>query len=294
MELVLADGNLRRFSRDGDGENFRGMIVSLGALGGVVRLTLDVVPTFDVAQLVYLNLPLPACFEHFDDIMSRAYSVSLFTDFSGDAINQVWLKHRVSDGLNAAAPDPDSGALYGATPASKNLHPIAAMSAQSCTEQLKVPGTWHDRLPHFRMEHTPSSGEELQSEYLVPREHAVAALRAVHALRQEITPLLQISEIRTVAADELWMSPCYRRACVGIHFTWKKNWPAVGALLPRIEAQLAPFHARPHWGKLFTMRAAQLQPLYPRLGDFRRLLSDHDAEGKFRNPFLERNLFATE
>src|SRR5581483_1215282 len=158
-------------------------------------------------------------------------------------------------------------------------------------QQMSVEGDWHKRLPHFRMEFTPSAGEELQSEYLVPRPHAAAALQAIHALREQIAPLLHVSEIRSIAADDLWMSPCYRQACIGIHFTWKKDWPRVRDVLPLIEQQLSPFHARPHWGKLFLMSGEQIQSLYPRLNDFRELMRKFDPLGKFRNAFLDRCLF---
>jgi xylitol oxidase len=172
-------------------------------------------------------------------------------------------------------------------------HPIVELSAEPCTAQMGIPGAWYERLPHFRIDNVPSSGEELQSEYFVPRPHAVAALRAVDRLRDQIAPLLQISEVRTIAADDLWMSPCYKQACIAIHFTWKKNWPAVKALLPKIEEQLAPFEARPHWGKLFTAPAAQLRTLYPRLPEFQELLRSYDPQGKFRNAFLDEYIFTT-
>jgi alditol oxidase len=196
------------------------------------------------------------------------------------------LKRRLTD----KAPFTSETTFFGARLATRALHPIGSLSAEPCTEQMGCPGPWYERLPHFRMDFTPSSGEELQSEYFVPRQHAVAALLALYDLHEQIAPLLQISEVRTIAADTLWMSPCYQQACVAIHFTWNKDWPAVEALLPQIEAALAPFWARPHWGKLFTMSASQLQPLYPKLPDFQQLLRSYDPEGKFRNAFLDTYL----
>jgi xylitol oxidase len=171
-------------------------------------------------------------------------------------------------------------------------HPIREISPENCTPQLGVAGPWHERLPHFRMGYTPSSGEELQSEYFVPRKNGVAALRAMVELRDEITPKLLISEVRTIAADNLWMSPCYRRDCVAIHFTWKPDWPAVQKVLPRIEEKLVPLGARPHWGKLFTMSAAQVVAGYERLGDFRALAEEFDPGSKFRNDFVVRHIFS--
>jgi xylitol oxidase len=287
MELVTHDGTVRKLSPDADGDTFGGAVVSLGALGVVTRLALDVVPAYDVRQTVHENLPLPALLRHFDDVTSAAYSVSLFTDWRGDVINQVWLKRRVGDDHPGAA---DLTSL-GATPAARDLHPIAGISAENCTPQMDVPGPSHERLPHFRMEFTPSAGEELQSEYFVAREHAADALRAIDAMRERIAPLLLISEIRTIAADDLWLSPCYRRDSVAIHFTWKKDWSGVQTLLPAIEAQLAPFDARPHWGKLFTVPPEVVQARYERLDDFRELARTFDPLGRFRNAFLDRYVF---
>jgi xylitol oxidase len=183
---------------------------------------------------------------------------------------------------------------FEATRATGPLHPIAGLPTANLTEQMGLPGPWYDRLPHFRIDHLPSSGEELQTEYMVPRPHAVAALRALNGLRERIAPLLQISEVRTIAADNLWMSPYYRQDCVALHFTWKKDWPAVSQLLPLMEEQLAPLQARPHWGKLFTMPAGRVQSLYEKLPEFQQLLRDYDPQGKFRNAFLDTYIFGAD
>jgi xylitol oxidase len=119
----------------------------------------------------------------------------------------------------------------------------------------------------------------------------MAALRTIDKLRGQIAPLLQISEIRTIAADDLWMSPCYEQDCIGIHFTWKKDWEGVRELLPVIEEHLSPFDARPHWAKLFTLPPARLEKLYKKLPDFRQLLQHYDPQGKFRNAFLDKHIF---
>ncbi len=287
LEIVNAAGDLVKLSRQGDGESFRGAVVGLGALGVITRLTLDVQPTFDMRQYVYEDLPLSELKDHFDAIESSAYSVSLFTDWQKQRLNEVWIKSRVERG-QAFDPQPE---FFGAKRATRNLHPIAELSAENCTEQMGVSGPWYERLPHFRMGFTPSAGKELQSEYFVPRPHALPAILAVERLRDQVTPHLMISEIRTIAADRLWMSPCYRQPCVAIHFTWKQDWPAVRTLLPVIERELAPFKARPHWGKLFTMSPSHLRSLYERLPDFTRLSRTYDPQGKFRNAFLNRNIF---
>ena len=282
MELVTADGEVVTLSREHDGEQFRGAVVGLGGLGVVTKLTLDIVPAFEMRQDVYENLPPAQLEDHFDEIVASAYSVSLFTNWRDPLFTQVWLKRRLPD---AAAIEPQ---WFRATPATTKRHPIDGFPAENCTDQLGIGGPWHERLPHFRMEFTPSSGEELQTEYLVPRQHALAAIRAIDRIREQVAPLLQVSEVRTIAADDLWMSPCFRQACVAVHFTWIQNWPAVSKLLPLIERELAPFDARPHWGKLFTTEPERLQSLYEKLPAFRRLLRDYDPRGKFRNGFLDR------
>jgi xylitol oxidase len=286
LEIVTAAGELVEISRDRDGDRFHGAVVALGGLGVVTAVSLELLPTFHVSQVVYENLPFARLEDSFDEIMSSAYSVSLFTDWQDDNINQVWLKHRADHSSAEFA-----GELVGAAMAKRDLHPIAGISAENCTKQMGVAGPWHDRLPHFRMEFTPSSGEELQSEYFVPRQCAVAALRAVNELRDQLAPLILTSEVRCVAGDSLWMSPCYQQDSVAIHFTLKSNWPDVKKLLPIVEEQLAPFNPRPHWGKLFTLGPTRLQSLYPRLADFQQLLHQYDPQGKFRNQFLDTNLF---
>jgi xylitol oxidase len=286
IEFVSADGTLVTLTR-GHHEEFHGAVVSLGGLGVITRVTLDVVPSFLIAQTVYEDLPFEQLEAHFDEITSDAYSVSFFYDWSGPRVNQVWFKRQVTDETTDSTPS----RRFGAVRAETNLHPIKNISPVNCTQQMGVPGPSFDRLPHFRMDFTPSAGEELQTEYLIPRPHALDALRAVQRRQARFAHLLQISEIRTIAADHLWMSPCYGQACVGIHFTWKQDWPAVRQILPEIEAALEPFSARPHWGKLFTMPPERMDGLYERLPAFRRLLQAHDPEGKFRNAFLERYVF---
>jgi xylitol oxidase len=289
IEFVDAAGEIVTLTRDRDGDRFQGAVVSLGALGVVTKLTLDIEDTFDVAQAVYLDLPMrELAHGGFEEIMKSGYSVSLFTDWSRRTIQQVWIKQRVEAGRPAAAaPARD---FRGARLATDNLHPVAGESAENVTEQLGIPGPWHERLPHFRMGFTPSSGNELQSEYFVPIAAAYDAIMAIEALHELITPYVLISEIRTIAADGLWMSPCYGRACVALHTTWKPNWDAVVNLLPVIEQALEPFGAVPHWGKLFTMTPAKLQARYERLADFRELLDHYDPHGKFSNDFLQQNI----
>jgi xylitol oxidase len=285
LEIVTADGSVLELSKAKHPGEFDGVVVGLGAIGVVTKVTLAIEPTFQMQQYVYEQLPFGQATDHFDEIMSAGYSVSLFTDWQSDSINEVWVKRRTDD----PSPRKDGADFFGARPATRNLHPIAELSAEHCTEQMGVPGPWFERLPHFRMGFTPSSGAELQAEYFVPRQHAVEAIHAIARMGARIGPHLLISEIRTIAADSLWMSPCRDQASVAIHFTWKPDWPAVGALLPVVERELAPFKVRPHWGKLFTMSPAAS---YERLPAFRQLAARHDPRGKFRNEFLDKYVFA--
>ena len=286
LDLVTADGSLVTLSRERDGDRFLGAVVNLGALGVVTRLALDLMPTFQVEQTVYENLPLARLADNLDAVMASGYSVSPFTTWRDDRF-QVWVKRLVATGETPRA----SLDAFGATRATVNRHPIEGSSADHWTEQLGVPGPWHERLPHFRPDGIAASGAELQSEYFVPREHARAALLAIAGLRDQLGPLVHASEIRSIAADDFWLSPFNGWACVAFHFTWRPDWPGVAALLPLLEAQLDPFDARPHWGKLFTTSPARLGELYPRLPDFRTLAREFDPDGKFRNPFLDRHIF---
>jgi xylitol oxidase len=288
LEIVTAAGDVVKLSREKDGKVFHGAVVSLGGLGVVTKLTLDVQPAFLMRQDVYENLPLAQLKDHFEEIMAAGYSVSLFTDWQKGRINEVWIKRRLEKGVPLDA-KPE---LYGGKLATRNLHPIAEQSAENCTEQMGVPGPWYERLPHFRTDFTPSSGKELQAEYFVPRRNAVEALLAVERLRDRISPHLQISELRTIDADQLWMSPCYQQPGLAIHFTLKPDWDSVRKLLPVIEKELAPFKPRPHWGKLFTLAPAQLQARYEKLAEFKQLAKEYDPQGKFRNDFLATNLYS--
>lgn len=279
LEMVTSDGEVVEVGR---GEpDFDGVVVNLGALGVVTRISLDVEPAYEVRQRVFEGLSWDALLGHFDEITSRGYSFSVWTRWDAP-IEQVWIKSRVADETERGEDD-----LFGAVAATEDRHPIPGLDAINCTPQMGVPGLWSDRLPHFRMGFTPSSGEELQSEYLVPRRHAAEAIEVVRGLADRIQPVLQVSEIRTVAADRLWMSMSYGEDVVGLHFTWERDQEKVEAVLGELEAALAPFGARPHWGKVFVASAAEISPLYERRPDFVRLVERFDPRGAFRNPWLE-------
>jgi xylitol oxidase len=233
---------------------------------------------------VFERLSWEALFDHFDAVASAGTSVSVFSRY-GDATEQVWVKSRVG-----GEPEHVHGDLFGAPAALEERHPIAGMDPVHATAQLGAAGPWWDRLPHFRMGFVPSAGEEIQSEYLVPRRHAVDAVKAVHGLGEFVGPLLMAGEIRTIAADRLWLSPQYGQDTIALHFTWRREPEAVERAVTELEGALAPFDARPHWGKLFLLEAEQIAPLYERLPDFRRLASRLDPRGAFRNPWLDRHV----
>jgi xylitol oxidase len=286
LEFITADGKTVTLSHSTDGDAFLGAVVHLGAIGVVTKITLAIQPTYQVRQDVYENLSFSQLEHNFDAIMGAGYSVSLFTDWANKNVSEVWIKSRMDKPVNLPS------TFYGATPATKNLHPIVALSAENCTEQMGVPGPWHERLPHFKMGFTPSSGKELQSEYFVPREHAYQAMAAVEKLHEQITPHLFITEIRTIDGDNFWMSPCYKQPSATIHFTWKQEWPEVSKLLPQIEAALEPFNAKPHWGKLFTTSHTRLKRLYgDRFTAFQKMVKQYDPSGKFTNEFLAKNIW---
>jgi alditol oxidase len=289
LEIVSADGKILQMTRDTEEGRFLGSVVALGALGVVTRVTLDVQPTYQVAQSVYRNLSFNHLKNHLDEIFGLGYSVSLFTDWQNHRATQVWVKRRLAPGdKNDWAPE-----IFGAKLAKEKLHPIEGHAADACTEQMGIPGPWYERLPHFKMNFTPSSGRELQTEYFVPRNRGCEAILAVEKLRDRITPHLFVTELRTIAADNLWMSTAYQRDSLAIHFTWKPEWPEVRQILPLIEEQLAPFGPRPHWAKLFTISPAQIQAQYTRLAEFKGLLQRYDPTAKFRNEFLETNLYSS-
>ena len=288
IEFVAADGSVKTLSAETNPEVFPGAVVALGALGVTTHVTLAVQPRYDMTQVVYEHLPFSELEHNLEAVMGAAYSVSLFTHWQGHEASQVWLKRRVDQG-GAAAP---AATFYGATLATKNVHPAgASFDAAPCTDQMNVVGPWYLRLPHFKMGFTPSAGAEIQTEFFVPLEHGYEAIRAVETLRDEITPHLIVTELRTIAADDQWMSMAYRRRSLAIHFTWKREPEAVMAVLPKIEAKLAAFGPRPHWAKVFTLKRPQLEPVYPKMAEFQTLIKNHDPQQKFVNEYLRTDIF---
>jgi alditol oxidase len=276
IEFLAADGTVHYVTQEDD--TFPGMVVGLGAFGLVTKITLKIIPRFEMWQQVFLQLPHSTLLGHYDEIVNSAYSVSLFTSWQAAYIDQIWIKER--------AEKPRLDSFFGANMATKAMHPIPDGDAQATTEQMARIGTWYQRLPHFRLGFQPSFGREIQSEYFIGLEHAVEAIEAIHSVSSGFASHLFISELRTIAADDLWLSPAYKRASLAFHFTWHANPEAVRNSLPVIEEQLLRFDVRPHWGKVFTLNQDYVWSQYERFSDFSNLVHKYDPDGKFSNAFL--------
>ena len=278
VEFVRGDGELVRV--DKTDESFGGCVLALGALGIVTRLTLAIEPSYEMRQDVQLDVPLATATDRLFEILGAGYSVSMFTTWARpDVIDQIWVKSRTDRPLV-------DGRSWGGRAAQAAQHPIIGQDGATATQQLGVPGPWNERLPHFRMEFTPSNGDEQQSEYLLPREHGPAALQALRGL--DLSAALQVCEVRAIAADELWLSPCHGRDTVALHFTWFDDDALVQPAVAALEEALAPFDARPHWGKVFQ---ADPRPHYPRLAEFAALCARYDPDRRFGNDFVERYVY---
>lgn len=288
LTLVSGTGQVLTLDRENNPDDFRAVVVGLGAFGIITEMTLDLRTAYHVRQDIYERLPHEQLWEHFDAIMALGYSVSLFTDWQGDSVNQLWVK-QVVDPQSTVEAEPE---LFGAQLASVVLHPSPEKPGDECTEQLGLVGPWHQRLPHFRVDAIGPTGEDLQTEYFVDRQYAVEALRAVAGLEEQLRPLLKTSEIRTVAADDLWMSTAYESDCIGIHFSWRMDLPAVEELMPDIERELEPFRPRPHWGKLYSIPPEAVASRYPQFEAFQTKVQQYDPQGTFRNEFLDSLLSA--
>lgn len=278
LSMLTGSGELVELSR-GDAD-FAGAVVGLGAVGIITEVTVDVVPTFDVEQTVYDGPSLETFAASVDAAFAAGYSVSAFTHWAGQA-DQVWVKAKVGD----AVPDGSAAFLEILTPAPVRRHPIVELDASGCTEQLGIPGRWSDRLPHFQMGFTPSAGDEIQSEFFVDRIHAPDAIEAMSRIGADIADALMVGEIRTVARDDLWMSPHSGRDSLAFHFTWHPGQALAEDAARRVAEALSPFGVRPHWGKVFDHEQIDWVQ-YPRRGDFLSLVNRLDPDSVFRNDWF--------
>ncbi len=274
LTIMGPDGETRTLRRQ-DPE-FDGSVVGLGALGIVTELVLDIEPTFDVWQAVYRGLPWSALLDDYDVITRDHYSVSVFTTLGEDV--QVWVKQRGGTPMDT---------LCGARRVVGATHMLPDMDASAVTDQTGEPGPWLGRLPHFRMEFTPSNGDELQSEFLLPRGSLREALVRLRAVAGGFRDILQVLEIRSVAADGLWLSPAHSADVAGLHFTWRSDASAVAAALHTIEDAVLPLGARPHWGKVFVCGTDALVSAYPQLPQFADLRDEVDPRRVFGNDWLD-------
>jgi xylitol oxidase len=279
LDIVTAEGEVRHIDRANPA--FNALVVGLGLGGIVYQYELKIEPTFKVRQVIYPEIPLDVLQRNFDHIMGTAYSVSYFTDWSSTQVGNLWCKFRDNESI------PES--VGGCSQADKKYHPIPAVDPVACTDQLGEAGDWHQRLSHFKLEFTPSVGEEIQTEFFVDRKDAAAAIAAVSRLGEEIAPLLWITELRTIAEDDLWLSGAYQRESLAIHFTWKKDL-AIYPVIEKVEAALRPFNYRPHWGKVFTADGKYLSSVYPKMSEFKALVEALDPASKFENTFTRRIL----
>ena len=263
---------------------FPGVVIHLGALGIVLGVTLAVEPSYQLRQDVYLGMDWGTLAENLDAISSAGRSVSVFHDF-GEQAREVWVKR------DPQAESDLISELFGAVAAAAPRNPVPGGDPVNCTPQLGVPGPWHERLPHFRSGFTPSAGDEIQSEYFVAREDGPAAIDALRELGDVIQPILYVAEMRTVAADDLWLSGQYHRDSIALHFTWRRQPEAVASACAEIERTLAPFSPRAHWGKASSLSAGAIAESFPRLADFLTLRDELDPSGKFLNTWLCDRLF---
>lgn len=281
LDLITASGET--VVLDEADPRFAGAVVSLGALGVTTKLTLSVEPSFEIRQHAYEGVGLERLIDSFDDIFGSAYSVSAFTTWVGD-IEQIWVKERLGreraskstfDTMRAAVVD---------------RHPIIGLDAGPCTPQLGVIGPWNDRLPHFAAGFEPSAGDEIQSEFFVPRVEAAPAIEALQRVGTQLADVLMVCEIRTIAGDDLWMSPHHECDSVAFHFTWRRDPAAVDRAVRVAEEALWPFAPRPHWGKVFTQDVFDAPAVYRCFDDFERLRRELDPTGTFSNDWTKRVL----
>jgi xylitol oxidase len=281
LEIVLGSGELITID-ESNSEEFAGFVISLGSLGVFTKIKMKIVPSFSVKQFVYENIGIQAVAENFDTVFNSAYSVSYFSNWAKNSTGQIWMKF-----LDDSSSDNLSDNWLGANQAKAKQHPVKINNPDPCTDQLGISGKWLYRLPHFKLDSSPASGDEVQTEYLVDRKYVNEYIQDLRTIGDEIAPRVYATEIRTIKSDELWLSGAYQRETVGFHFTWKKSDTLVD-FLPRIEEILGKHDGRPHWAKLFSVKSDELSARYPKYSNFEALLKKYDPKKKFRNKFIDQ------
>jgi alditol oxidase len=278
FSFVNYEGELKTLRR-GD-PLFETCRLGMGAYGIWVSAELETQPSYQMRQDIYRGVPWQFFVEDPARLTGAGYSVSLFGKWGGQQIDKVWVKSRIDQST-----PPDNFAGIGAE--TKSLAELAAGVGDNLTEQGGKPGPWLHRLPHFRLDATPSAGDEIQTEYFVLRDQIAGAIAALHSLANEINPVLIISEIRTIASDDAWLSPMRRGDSIALHFTWQNDVPAVTTAVAKVEAVLAEFDPIPHWGKLHGFSGEQLERVHPKLAAARAEFDQLDPMGKFSSPNLQ-------
>jgi len=281
IEMVLESGEIFNISRE-DSDEFFGFVISLGALGVFTKLKLKIVESFSIKQFVYENIGIQSISENFDDVFDKSYSVSYFSNWKKNSTGQIWMKFLDNNNF----PQLPSVWLDGNI-ANANQHPVKVNDPSPCTDQMGVSGKWLYRLPHFKLDSSPASGDEVQTEYLVDRAYVSHYIDELSNIGDEIAARVYATEIRTIKADDLWLSGAHGRQTVGFHFTWKKS-DSLQTFLPKIEEILGNHNGRPHWGKLFSTPRENLIGRYPKYSNFEDLLKKYDPNKKFRNSFINR------
>ena len=281
IEMVLASGDLFNISRS-ESDEFPGFVVSLGALGVFTKLRLRIVESFSIKQFVYENISIQSIAENFDAVFDKAYSVSYFSNWKKISTGQIWMKFLDDSNLLQLPTQWLNGNI-----ATAKQHPVKVNDPSPCTDQMGISGKWLYRLPHFKLDSSPASGDEVQTEYLVDRSHVSEYMSELLSIGDEIADRVYAAEIRTIKSDDLWLSGAYGRQTVGFHFTWKKS-DSLATFLPKIEEILGKHDGRPHWGKLFSTSQEELSSRYPKYSSFEGLLKKYDPSKKFRNSFIDR------
>jgi xylitol oxidase len=245
LEIVCATGDVTTIRRGDPG--FDGVVVALGALGIVTRVTLDIEPAFTMRQDAFEGLPWATLLAELDAVMSAGYSVSLFTTWSGPTVTRWWIKTRLEDGTPDAMPAARFGAALAAHPPL-----LATEEAMQRINPFGVAGPWSERLPHFRLDVEPNPARNLQSEYMVPRAQASTAIARLREIGDRIDRHLSATEIRSMTGDALWLSPSFGDDRISIHFSWLRESQAVAALTAEIEEMLLPLGGRRIGGRSST------------------------------------------
>uniref|UniRef100_A0A915D0Y3 FAD-binding PCMH-type domain-containing protein n=1 Tax=Ditylenchus dipsaci TaxID=166011 RepID=A0A915D0Y3_9BILA len=290
LQMVLADGSVVQYSKGQNDTELAAATVGLGALGIVTQVTLQAQPTYNLAINVFENMDMSVLDTQLYNITHSGYAINMWSTFGTPGVlDQVWITTKVdSNGVNAYG---NVSQLYGAPAATAQSSPIAALPPTYVVPQMGIVGPYYERLTDYDLGLSGQEGQQTQSEYYVDFDDFVPALKALQTLSAEINAVVYVALFRITEKDELWMSPQYKKTTMAIHFSWQPKLDQVMALLPKIEAALAPFNPIPHWGKLYTLKPEQYLPLLPKYPEWREQVELHDPTHKFRNKWLEENIF---